>query len=375
MKHAARTTAFVSLAVLSGAANAAQADVKIVSTVTVTGRPPRMGGPQMGGAASPRTVTAFFQGTNSRTEITDGPVILYNGMDGKTTVLDPLRKTYFVQPGQPGAQDMPGMAGGGRMSMQGRMDVKPASGTQTLLGSQAQKYAVSGFLKMDASSPPMGGGRGGRGGGFPGGNGPGMDQGGPPPPDGFGGPPPGGGGMRGPGGPGGFGGPGRGPRMPQGLTVAGDVWLSDSVKLPSDDKATLLPLLREILPGGGPLLLPFAGSVSKTHELPLLAKITLTPTPPPAPPQGQGDNPADAPPPPPPPTVVTMTVTSVSQSALAASLFAVPQGYTESAPPRPFGGRGRGPGMFPGNRGPNNGMPGGPPPPNNDMGDGPPPAF
>jgi hypothetical protein len=192
---------------------------------------------------------------------------------------------------------------------------------------------------------------------------------------GFGGLPPGFGGM--PfgrqGGPGGRRG---GPQMPQNVTVTGDVWLSDMVKLPSSDKQVLLPLLREIMPGGGPLLLPFAGAVAKTHELPLLAKVTLTPTPPPVPPMGQGNDNSAAPPPAHGPMVATLTVTSVSSAALDASLFAVPQGYTQSVPPRSFGGRGRGPGMFPGGPGPSGGMPGGPPPPDGGMdGAGPPQAL
>lgn len=347
MKHltctAAVTAAFTAFAVLSGAANAARADVKIVSIVAVTGQPPRMGELQMRVSALPHTVTAYYQGDNSRTEVAGGFAVLYNGKDGTTTVLDLAGKTYFVTSGQPTGQGGCGGRGGRRMTMEGKANLKPAFGTQTLLGSQAQKYALTGFLKMNFSGPPMGP----------------AD---PPPPDGSG---------RGTQ-PGGFGGRRSGPRRPQEVTLTGDMWLSDAVKLPSSDKQALMPLLRELMPGGGPLLLPFAGSVVKTRELPLLAKVTLTPTPPPARPAGQGDDAGSAPPPVPMPTVATFTVTSVSQSTLDPSLFAVPPGYTQAAPPRPFGGYRRGPGMFSGGPGPNNG----PPPPDGGMdGAGPPQAF
>ncbi len=203
------------------------------------------------------------------------------------------------------------------MTMQGRVDLKPVSGTQTLVGSVARKFALSGVLKTSFSGSPAGELAGGFSGGGPGG--------------------------------------GRvrhgAPQMPQ-VTVAGDMWLSDTVTLPSSDKQALLPLLREIMPGGGPLLLPVAGSVVKTHELPLLAKITLTLTPLSALPAGQGSQEDAAFPPAPTPTVTTLTVTSVSTAALDASLFAVPQDYAQAAPPRPFGGHGRRPGMFPDSPGP-----------------------
>ncbi len=152
MKHFARTVAFASLAVVSGTANTAQADVKIISTVAVTGRPPRMGVPQRQGSGAPRTVTAYYQGDNSRTEISGGPIVLYTGKDGKTTVLDPVRRTYFTAPGLPGGQNGPGERMGGRMTMEGRADLKPASGTQTLMGKDCRAVCA-----CDANTAAPGG--------------------------------------------------------------------------------------------------------------------------------------------------------------------------------------------------------------------------
>jgi hypothetical protein len=309
-------------------AGGARGDVKVVSSVTVTHSAPaaqttptitfQPGGTpnQTTGAATPtspsipapETVTTYFKGGNARTEVAGGPVTLYNGAEEKVYTLDPTQKTYFVRSVKDIQQPPPDPATGGSAAMKVNADLSlsPGDGAKTFAGVPSKVFILSGTVVVspERSGGSRGGGGfggGGRhhrgGGGFPGGGGGGYPSGG----DEGGGTP--GGGVRG---------------RSRVVEVSGEYWLSDTLKVPDDRKATLLPAFLMDDPGQAFVFKSLADNLGKKKEIPLDSRITLTYT---APQGGQE-------------TVTTTTeVTSVSQTALPDALFQLPTGYTQVAPP------------------------------------------
>ena len=301
---------------------AAQADVKIVSQINVSGLL------QGSEPNFPETLTAYYQGSRARLEITGGEIMLFDGAAGKVYRLAPDKKTYYVLSLKK-LQEQQGRLTGPmaeRMNLEVKTDLKAADAadTKTITGLTAQKYQVSGSISLQPKESGGGGGIFG-GGGFPGGGG------------GF---PGGGGGFPGGGGGGhhhhgsGGGGRGSGRRTPA-TTISGEIWLSDALKLPSDKKASLVPAVQELLFGGDAALKPLAEALGKKNFLPLGSTITVTR---PARRARGGDQeesgsssesqetPAQT-------ITTTMHVQSVSQEPLPEALFQTPSGYNQVDPP------------------------------------------
>jgi len=127
--------------------------------------------------------------------------------------------------------------------------------------------------------------------------------------------------------------------LPQ-ISIGGEVWLSDALKLPG--KASTLPAIQLAAASGGPFWQALTVLLDKRHEIPLLARITVSRTQPgsggPTPDQygavletGQGTPPVTT------TTVTTFTVQSFSSDTLDDTLFQAPLDYKLiAAPENPF---------------------------------------
>jgi hypothetical protein len=295
---------------------AAHGDVKIVSTVTVTGG-------DANAASAPMIVTAYYQGGRARVESPIGTLI-YDGDGGKVYHLDPVQKSFFVVPYAKALE--PGSSATGKAPrIDASVDVTQtedtAADTQTLAGQQARKYLVSGTAKVESSGGNRGGGGGRRrhgGFGFPGGGGGGGYPGG----GGGGGYPGGGGGGSYPGGGGNDGG-GYG-RRGAATTVTGEVWLSDAVKLPDDKKASLFPSVSFLASDGSPLFKTLSDKLSKSGSIPLKSSLTVNRVQPGLN-EVNSDNGSG--------TTTTTEVTAIALDPLDSALFKVPNDYTQVNPP------------------------------------------
>jgi hypothetical protein len=133
------------------------------------------------------------------------------------------------------------------------------------------------------------------------------------------------------------------------VTIDGEVWVSDSVPLPSTAAYLINPLIAQLSfsgqggRGGNLLQKPILDQLLALKDLPLKSKISVSMVSP----RTQEK------------TTVTTTfdVTSVSTASISDNLFKVPDDYTEVDPPAPaWGGGNRGGGQG----GPGGGGPGGP---------------
>ena len=250
---------------LTGALAPARADVALTVTQSAaTGQ----------ATPVPRTARIFLKGDQTRLEVAGGPVLLYDGKAGIVHTLDTARKTYYTtlfdqarQPDIPAATAAPGVR------ENSKLDLNRTDQTQTLAGVTARRYLVTGTVSYSAAAPSRpafggqrGGGRGGGrrrgGGGFPGMPIPLFQDGG-----GF------------PGGNGFPRGGSRGGAAPVALptwSLAGEIWLANSLKLPA--KGDGLAFAQLSAASAGPLLAPLADALGKHGTVPLLARVTVTRT-------------------------------------------------------------------------------------------------
>jgi hypothetical protein len=323
----------------------AGADVTIVSTVTfsqqtipapigptsapnsssaATGATPRNDTPP-----TPETVTTYFQGGNARVEVAGGDVILYDGASGKVYTLDPAQNTYY-------AQDMKTLEDDSStssrspdehaepMAVNNGVSVSQSGEQRNFAGLTATAFIVTGTVTVHPQS--HGGSNGshhrfgglGSAGGVLGGI--------------FGGW--GGGGARSDdssgsaGDYGGYGDASGSVNFPslnkpavsraQTVEVSGEFWLSGAVKLPNDKNASVFPALYWTAERRSFVFEPLADSLSKWKEIPLSSRIAVA--------HSLPDGSQDA-------STTTITATSVTQTALSSTLFELPVGYTEIAPP------------------------------------------
>ena len=150
------------------------------------GGPGGQGGSWRGGqGGGANTVTLYFKGANARQEDSRGHVTIFSGTDKAIYVLNADEKTYFIQPAPPSP---PSGAPAPATVTIAKLDATVADNVKQIAGKQAAQYSVTGSMTM----------------GRPGGGAPPPDENAPPP-----------------------------------LKVTGNMWLSDSVKLPAvNDIAT-----------------------------------------------------------------------------------------------------------------------------------------
>lgn len=296
----------------------AKADLTITGQVNVSGLPTpggpgggpggpggAPGGP--GGPAGgpprvqyPETVTTYIKGDYVRTEVKGGEVRIYNGERQRIYHLNPTDKTYWTED----AGDNNGGFGGGRFQIKvdSNLNIKPADTTKAenatqVAGAKAQKYLLSGTVTMSFErNDDNGGGQPAQPQGGNGGNG----------------------GRR-------RGGFGMGP-----ITMSGEVWASNSITLPTDDKFLLAAFSEQLAPGGRQarmLVQPLVDQIENLKAIPLKSKISVT--------IQRQNNPITI--------TATYAATSVSTAALDDSLFRAPDDYEHVDPPqRGFGGGGFG---------------------------------
>ncbi len=311
---------------LFGFGGLACADVKIVTTVNVTGTLPQfLFGRRLksadpdssaeNGASSgtyqphfPLTVTTCYKGKMARIEITDGPTFIYDGAANKVYVLHPDQKTYSpISPQQMFAQEngLPG-ALPAPIHFDTGLNLQKSDATATFLGQEAARYDLTATLT--ASRPSGGFNRGGfrrrrfpGGGGFPGGFSGGMPL------------------QEGDGFQGGDGGTMRPRRTPPSIHIDGEYWLADGSVLPQENREAVLLLLQQTLMPGDPILDSLHTKLTKLKLMPLSSKVTMQIA---DPRSGSTDS-----------VVTTMEVKSIHAEALDDQLFHVPADYTRVTPP------------------------------------------
>ena len=112
------------------------------------------------------------------------------------------------------------------------------------------------------------------------------------------------------------------------VTVAGEIWLSETARLPDGKKATALPTARLEVQSASPLLKTLTDRLNKQKEIPLRTRITLTRR---GRPVRQSDGVVTAGQEQ--TTIITTTLKSFSTEPLNDGLFQVPTGYTKVDPP------------------------------------------
>ncbi len=305
------------------------ADVKIVSTITITGLPtPPQFGKQPDSQAStpssadngqsqepqksrfPMTITTYYKGKMARTEIENGPVTIYDGNAHKIYLLDPDRKTYSQVSVQQALDQqnalflaMPSWANANT-----DLNFQKSDATQTLVGKEASRYDLTAIATLSPPSSP-GRHRGfGGGGGFPGSGFPRggrffseigfQDEGGS------------------------LGGNGQsypGRRQTSSVKIEAEYWLADASLLPAENKDAMLLLLHQTLLPGAPILKPLESQITKLKLMPLSSKVTMHLSMPRA---ATYD-----------PIVTTLDVQSISTDPIEDVLFKLPEGYTKVALP------------------------------------------
>ncbi|HEY3332283.1 MAG TPA: hypothetical protein VGK19_19800 [Capsulimonadaceae bacterium] len=305
---------------------------------------PRQGGPtgQPPSAVPkfPLVVTTYYKEGYARTDVKDGPITLFNAKRGHVYVLNPVDKTYYIK-------DTPttGRSRMGTLTVDSKLtltkqDPAVAANVATVAGAKATKYAVGGTVavsfKRNADATPRASGDNAA-------PPPPADGAAPPPPaDGAAPPPPTGGEPPAAGTtPGGAGGNRQG-RGGNGFSmttdVSGEIWASDSVKLPTVDPFLLDPLVNELSfnggggrrGGGASLTKPLLDQLLELKAIPLKSKLTVSMT-----------NPFNQQ-----KVAITTTfdVVSVNSTSLPDAMFLVPEDYTEVDPPQQGWGGPGGPG-------------------------------
>ena len=302
----------------------ASADVAITYTVNVTGLPQFPARPGFTPPKFPETVKAYYSANKARIEQVGGQVTIYDLTGNQVYHVNPLTKTYYVQPtggqgrggqggrdaGAPGSAppsggaDQGGRGGRGGFGAGATASLTKTSDTKTILTASSIRYALTGTLPA----------RGGRRGGFGGGNSGDDTQQAPPPP----------------------------------TTVTGDVWFSNAVPLPAG-AVSAEPEVSVIGFGQRQLARPLAEAVLGIKQIPLSGKVSIAMTMP----SFTGGAPT--------PMTITETFSTVSVSKLPVkpSLFLPPASYTKVDAPARGGFGGGGFGGFGGGRGGRGGRGGG----------------
>ncbi|MDR3711020.1 MAG: hypothetical protein P4L33_22180 [Capsulimonadaceae bacterium] len=269
----------------------ARADVTIVEKVTMTKVDPTSvpPSPPNSGPIVSQGVTLYFKGANARSELDSGQVTIYDGANEKVYTLDPSTKTYFLRPLK-NIEVAPQNPTGYKpvsMTTEDAITITQGDETQTFAGTSARAFIISGTVTVRPEQ--IGGGHHRRSDGYGGGE-PDGDSGSPDASSPF---------------------DNSGART---VEVSGEVWLSETVKIPNDKKATLFPALFVEAQPDNFVFKPLADKLAKKKEIPLDSRVSVTHSTP------YGTN----------ITVTTSTLaTSLSQASLPDSLFHVPVGYTE----------------------------------------------
>lgn len=280
------------------AAPAARADVKLVTTMTMTStgqQPGMMGG---GGGNQKFTTTTYIKGGKTRTETGSTSITISDSATGTVYTLNPSAKTYTTTNINATLDQAQGMMA--MMDFKATGDVKPGGKTRTILGKPAKNYLISSNITM-----------GFKAGARPGG----ASASAPPVKTGV-------------------------PLMT--INIKGEQWATEAVKLPANSGLSNVRMMQSGL-NRIPGLKSFAATMSKIKGLPLEGVSTQ---------QmvmnmgaamggagGAGGAPAK-------PMVMTMKTqpVSLSEAPLPDSLFAIPAGYRKVAAPvrRPGMGGGMG---------------------------------
>ncbi len=289
----------------------ASADTQIVSKVTfkldvvaalgaVTEDQPPVQPPDI----APQTVTAYYKGGNARVEVEGGIIRIFNGKDGKVYTLDPVAKTYYVQTLKQLADastEDPDSRQSGSLKVSSDLSVSPGDGNKSCAGLDSKPFVLSGSISISHKQSSAGGllsslgglagglgGLGGLAGGLAGGLGGGGDQ----------------------------QGGGRRSGAAKQVEVSGEYWFSNTVKLPDDKGATVLPALYTGAQIQGFVCKALSDKLVKMKGLPLDSRIAVSSS------QRDGSQ-----------RTITRTteVTSVSLHPLPDGLFQLPVGYTQLA--------------------------------------------
>jgi len=274
---AATTAAALTIAATTGA----HADVKIVAKTAVTGATGAMA-QRMG--SSDLTTTTFYKGAKVRTE-NGKSVTIYDAATDKLYTLDASAKTYTVTSIR-ATQDAinPMMA---NMQMETVARVTPGGKTKTIMGKPARNYTwtASIAMKMKNGAMPKNSGANGLGAAPP-----------------------------------------AAPMMT--ISLRGEQWTTDAVKLPARPGSTSTSALMANLGNRMPGMKPLMTEMAKVKGLPLESTTT------------QSFSGMAMPGAPQKPIVTTTKAVSVSEAPLPASLFSVPAGYkmVKAATPGAMGG-------------------------------------
>jgi len=286
--------------IVSLSASAVKADLTITSQTDVSVLPaPTAGAPgRPGGAPAaqyPQTVTTYIKGDKARTEVKGGEIRIYNGERQRTYFLNPTDKTYWIED----SGDSNRTSRFGTLKVDSTLtlnsaDLAKPENSKTVAGSAAQKYVLAGTITVsfqrsttdnNGAAAPGAGGNDANGAGRRSGRG------------------------------------GMGP-----VSMNGDIWVSSTVPLPTDNKFVLAALTGQLSSGGRnrSMASPLTDLVASLKGIPLKSKISATMT--------MRDTTRTV--------TTTYDVKSVSTDSIDDSLFRAPDDYAHVDPPRRgFGGR------------------------------------
>jgi hypothetical protein len=289
------------------------ADLKITSSVTITGGPSaaQPGSPQAtqpsGQEQTPeaaKVITTYCKDNFARVEANGDPVMIYDAKKKKVYTISPEDKTYKVvsikdflkQANLPTQQNASSRHRPQNLEFDTTLNIVKTDETKTIAGRTAVKYTLTGTMKATpaAFSGGMHGGGGGRRGGFPGGiffDGSAWG--------------------------GGNGSSGRHGRTLPSTQIQGEYWLVGNETLPGGNKIPLISLLRQTV-SIGPILHELSQQLEKMKMVPLSGNMSLTFTTP------NGDAQ--------PPLVTSMEIRTISEEALDDASYKVPNGYKEIKP-------------------------------------------
>jgi hypothetical protein len=264
-------------AMLLGAlASSAWADLKVVQEVTIKGMPEaaKQGNPDI---EKPQTTTTYYKGDRVRSEQKAG-VTITDYKEDKMWTLDTKKKTFYVtkiSEAMNAAANNPMME---MFKMDIKADVKPGTETKEILGRSAKNVNYSAtflFSMKDGSESPL-------------------------------------------------------LAMMPTITIKGEQWVTDSIKVPGDPKQMLQRMnMRGPMAMFGGSMKEFVEKMASIPGYPLMNNMTMEFVfPPSAPPQATqmfGDK----------PMMTMVEVKSVSEDALDDALFTVPEDYKEVKAPQP----------------------------------------
>jgi hypothetical protein len=283
-----------------------QADIKVVSKVTFTvatqGTPTTSGSPPSQ-PVPPQQVTVYYRGGNARTEIQEGSITIFNGKEGKVYLLNPAERTYVVKSVSEFCDPARSRTTSGSVSLKASSDItlSPGVGARTCAGIPTSPYEVSGTVILGAHKSGSGRSLLQGLGGLPGLGSLGA--------------------LAGIAGGGRHGGESRNSDSgvkPKKFEISGEYWMSESLKLPDERKASPLAAIYSDTQIQNFVFRPLSDSLSKLKSLPLDSRITVA---------SLSDDGVQH-------TVTrTATVISVSQDPLPDNLFIVPAGYSKIVSP------------------------------------------